>query len=75
MAYFDQILHSNAYQQYLTKACVTTFLMDEGWLSIISAGCGQLVKMLIILEPHGLFESNFAYLFILMLSSHWYARW
>ena len=27
--------------------------MDEGLLSIISASCGQLVKMLITLEPHG----------------------
>ena len=28
-----------------------------GLLSIISAGCAQLVKMLITLEPHGIFES------------------
>ena len=27
--------------------------MDEGLLSIISDGCGQLVKMLVTLEPHG----------------------
>ena len=40
--------------------------MDKGLLSIISAGCGQLVKMLISLEPHGIFGSNFAYLFILI---------
>ena len=36
--------------------------MDEGLLSIIPAGCGQLVKMLITLEPHGIFRSNFTYL-------------
>ena len=36
--------------------------MDEGLLSIISAGCGQLVKMLITIELHGIFGSNFAYL-------------
>ena len=36
----------------------------------------QLVKILINLEPYGIFGSNFAYLFILILSSHWYAkRW
>ena len=26
--------------------------MDEGLLNIISAGCGQLIKMLIMREPH-----------------------
>ena len=41
------------------------FLMDEGLLSIILAGCGQLVKMRITLEPLGIFGLNFAYLFIL----------
>ena len=30
----------------------------------------QLVKILITLEPYGIFESNFAYLFISILSSH-----
>ena len=49
--------------------------MDEGLLSIISAGCGQLVKMLTTLEWHGIFGPNFAYLFVLTLSSHWYAKW
>ena len=44
--------------------------MDDGLRSIISAGCGQLVKMLITIEPHGTFGSNSAYLFILTLSSH-----
>ena len=28
-------------------ACVIVFLMDAGLLSTISAGCGQLVKMLL----------------------------
>ena len=49
--------------------------MDEGLLSIISTGCGQLVKMLITVEPHDIFGSNFEYLSILTLSSHWYAKW
>ena len=53
MVYFDQILHTNA--------CF--FLMDEGLLSIISAGCGQLVKIPITFEPHGIFGSKCAYLF------------
>ena len=34
--------------------------MDEGLQSIISLGSGQLVNMLITLEPHGIFGSNFA---------------
>ena len=41
---------------------------------MISAGWGQLVKMLINFETHGVFGSNFAYLFILTMSSHWYAK-
>ena len=39
--------------------------MDEGLLCIISTGCGQLVKLLRTLGQHGIFGSNFAYLFIL----------
>ena len=29
------------------------------------------MKMLITLEPHGIFGSNFVHIFILRLSSHW----
>ena len=42
--------------------------------SIILAGQAHLVKMLITLEPDGIFVSNFVYLCILTLSSHWYAK-
>ena len=45
---------------------------DEASPSIILAGRAVLVKMLITFEPHGIFGSNFAYLCILTLSSHWY---
>ena len=66
MAYFDHNLHTNACQHYLTTGMSNSdFLMDEGLLSIISVGCGQLVKMLITLELHGIFGSNDAFLFIL----------
>ena len=65
MVYFDQILHTNACQHYLTTGMRNSlFLMDEGLLSIVSAGFGQLVKMLITLESHGIFVSNFAYFFL-----------
>ena len=37
--------------------CVTGFLMDKALLSIISASCGQIIKMHITLEPHGIFGS------------------
>ena len=47
---------------------------DEASPSIILAGRALLVKMLITLEPHGIFGSNFAYLCILTLSSHWYKK-
>ena len=46
--------------------------MDEALLSISPAGRGQIVKILITLEPHGIFGSNFSYLFS-TLSCHWYA--
>ena len=49
--------------------------MDEVLLSISLADGGKLVKMLITLESHGIFESNFAYLFILTLFSRWYEKW
>ena len=38
------------------------------------AGRAFLVKMLITLGPYGMFGSNFVYLCILTLSSHWYEK-
>ena len=43
---------------------------NMGLLCNCLACCGQLVKILITLEINGIFGSNFAYLFILILSSH-----
>ena len=45
---------------------------DEASPSIILVGRALLVKMLITIEPHGMFGSNFVHLCILTLSSHWY---
>ena len=44
----------------LTWHCLDTGMqnVDEAWPSINPSGCGQLVKMLITLEPHGIFYSN-----------------
>ena len=47
---------------------------EEASLSIILAGRAILMKMLITLEPDGLFGSNFVYFCILTLSSHWYEK-
>ena len=47
---------------------------DEASPSIILASRALLVKMLITFEPHGIFGSNFVYLCILTLSSHWYVK-
>ena len=47
---------------------------DEASPSIILAGQALLVKMLITLEPRGIFGSNFVYPCILTLSSHWYEK-
>ena len=47
---------------------------NEASPSIILAGQALLVKMRLTLEPHGIFGSNFVYLCILTLSSHWYKK-
>ena len=47
---------------------------DEASLSIILVGRALLLKMLTIIEPHGIFGSNFVYLCILTLSSHWFEK-
>ena len=71
MLYCDQILHT-----YIFYHCLDTGLQngDEASLSISPAGRGQLVKMLITLEPHDIFLSNIAHFYILTLSGHWYAK-
>ena len=75
MVYFDQILRTYACQNCLATGMRNIlYLMDNALQSISQAGRGQLVKMLITFEPHGIFESNFAYLFILIVFSHWYAK-
>ena len=52
MIYFDQILHTYTFQH-----CLDTGMQngDEVLLGISPAGHGQLVKMLITLEPIGNF--------------------
>ena len=47
---------------------------DEALSSIILADLALLKKMFITLVPHGIFCSNFVYLCILSLSSHWYEK-
>ena len=47
---------------------------DEASLSFILAGRALLVKIIITLEPDGIYGSNFIYLCILTLSSHWYDK-
>ena len=58
MLYFFQILYT-----YVFQHCPATGMQngDEVSPSIILAGQALLVKMLIPLEPHGLFGSNFVY--------------
>ena len=46
------------------------FLIEMGLLSYCPACCNKLVKILITLEPYRIFGSNFAHLFILILSIH-----
>ena len=52
MVYFDQILHTYACQHCLTTGMHYSFLLiDKALSNINQAGYGQLVKMLIPLEP------------------------
>ena len=72
LVYFDQILHAYAYPHWLTTCmCNILFLMDEGLLSISLVGCGQLVEMVITLEPRGIFGSNCKLNITSILSSCW----
>ena len=65
MPLFDHILHRNECQHFLTTGMCNIL----GLPSIISADCGQLVKMLLHLETHCIFGSNFEKLFILTFFS------
>ena len=71
MVYLVQILH-----KYVFYHCPATGMKkcDEASPSVILVGQAHLVKMLITLEPDGIFDSNFVYLYILTLSSHWYEK-
>ena len=55
------MLHTCLFEHYLATGMQNG---DEFLLSIISAGRGILVKMLITLEPHHIFGSNFAFIYI-----------
>ena len=57
MVYFDQTLLQMYVNIFLPLACVTALLMEEGLLSIISAGCCQFVNMLKALEPHHIYTT------------------
>ena len=55
MVYLDQIFILMHVQHSLITGMCKSLFMDEDLLSISLAGYGQLVKMLITLEPHGIF--------------------
>ena len=74
MVYFDQMLDTYACQHFLTNVMRNSIFMDEALLCISPIYRGHVVKMLITLEPHDIFGSNFVYLFILTSSNHWYAK-
>ena len=69
IVYFDQILHTYQY-------CMSILLfVDEALLFAehqSDFSRGQFMKMLITIEPHGIFELKFA--FILTFPSHWYGN-
>ena len=55
-------------------ACITTFYDGRGIAEHQLYICGQKEKLLITLDSRGIIGSNFVYLCILTLSSHWYAK-
>ena len=69
MVYLVQMLNTIVFEQ-----CPAAGMQngDKASPSSILAGQALLVKMFITLEPCGSFGSNFLYLSILTLSSHWY---
>ena len=71
MGYLDQILHTLLFQHVSTTGLQNG---DKGLQGSISANQGLLLKGLITLEPHGIFKSNFAYLYILISSRHRYPK-
>ena len=50
-------------------ACVTAFFDGRGMLSIISAGCGQLMNIFIGLELHGIFGPNLQFIYFGIVQS------
>ena len=63
MVYFDQVLYTNTCQHYLT-----TGMCSEGGRGFAEHHFSRLWSVsekFITLEPHGIFGSNFACLFIL----------
>ena len=71
MVYLVQILYTNVFKHFPATGMK---ISDEASPSIILAGQALLVKMLITLEPQGIFGSNFVHLCILTLSRHWYEK-
>ena len=67
MVYYDQILHTYACQHCLTTGGRNSLLMDDALLSISPTGRDQLVKMIITLQPHCIFGSNYAYFYLFYL--------
>ena len=68
MKYFDQILHIDACQHYLTTGMSNSLFDGRDFAE-------HHFSWLITLEPQGIYGSNFAYWYILKLSSDWYAKW
>ena len=73
MGYFNEILPAYTCQHCLTTGMHNNIFDGRGFAAHQLKICGQLVKMLIILDSRGIFGSNVVYLCISTLSSHWYA--
>ena len=70
------IFHTNTCQHYLSTVMYNSLFWWTNFAEHQLKIWDQLVKMLITLEPRGIFTSNFVYLCTLTLSSHYPAkRW
>ena len=79
--YAVHFVSANKHDTVISQICRTSYTILHKYpryaYFLICANFRKYAELLarsITLEPHGIFRSNFVYLFILTLSSHWYAK-
>ena len=62
---FDSNFYTDIFKHFPSTGMQNS---DEASPSIVLAGRPLLVKMLVTLEPHGIFRSNFVYMYLCILT-------